>query len=66
MITREEKNLARKLPGPSQMQRVRAARAILQSNRNFSQATEVRAFMAIFHPEYPEEKLRDLVREDDR
>lgn len=54
--------LAKKLKGPSQMERVRAARAMLHSIRG-SEGMGLRAFMAIFHPDYPEDKMRELERD---
>ena len=61
-----EYELAKKLEGPSQMARVRAARAIIESARGQRQADNLalRGFMAIFHPDYPEDKLRELARKD--
>jgi len=58
---RADFELAKRLPGHSQVERVRAARALLDGSRRFSKATEVRAFMSIFHPDYPEEKLMRLL-----
>lgn len=55
-----EFELARKLKGPSQIERVRAARAILNGRRG-SEALALEAFMAIFHPEFSAEKTREMV-----
>jgi len=57
---RPEFELARKLRGPSQLERVRAARAIIHSRRD-SEAMALTAFMEIFHPDYSEDKKRELV-----
>lgn len=57
-----EFELAKKLPGRSQMERVRAARAIINGRRG-SEALALEGFMAIFHPEFPAAKMRDMVRE---
>lgn len=54
-----EFDLARKLKGPSQMERVRAARSIL--NGSGSETTALRAFMDIFHPEVSQDRVRDMV-----
>jgi len=40
--------------------RVRAARAVVDSTL-YSPDLELRAFMALFHPEYPETKVRKLL-----
>lgn len=57
-----EFELAKELPGRSQMERVKAARAILHS-RQGSEALALHAFMAIFHPKFPADKTRDMVRD---
>ncbi len=44
------------------MERVRAARCYLNS-RNGSEASALAGFMAIFHPDYPEDKVRQMVQE---
>jgi hypothetical protein len=62
MKMKPEYKLAKRLPGVSQMERVRAARAMLDT-RAGTEATKLHAFMAIFHPTYPEEKVRELVRD---
>ncbi len=62
MKTKPEFTLARKLPGTSQMDRVRAARAILHS-RSGSEALAFQGFMAIFHPEVSAAAVRDAARE---
>ena len=54
-----EFKLAKTLKGPSQIERVRAARAMLSTMR--SRGAELEAFMAIFHPDYPDAKRRELV-----
>lgn len=48
----------------SQMERARAARAIVDSARTEKEAEKLalRGFMAIFHPEYDDEKLMELER----
>lgn len=60
MIKKEIK-LARKLPGKSQLERVRAARAMLHSSHG-SEAMALHAFMGIFHPEFPQDKVREMAR----
>lgn len=61
-MTKEERDLARQLPGPSQLERVRAARAIIDAHRGpAAERLALRGFMAIFHPNYPEAKLRELL-----
>ncbi len=57
-----EFKLARKLPGYSQMERVRAARAMLHSHAG-GEAMALHAFMAIFHPDFPADKTREMVRD---
>lgn len=58
-MTNEETKLARRIKGPSQMERVRAARAIIQARNSETLALE--GFMAIFHPEVPITKVKELV-----
>lgn len=53
-----EFKLAKTLPGASQMERVVAARAILNGTRQMGRRAEVRAFLSIFHPEMTEESVR--------
>lgn len=60
MKQRPEFALARKLAGPSQLERVRAARAILDGQRS-SEALALEAFLAIFHPEMKNARRRELV-----
>jgi hypothetical protein len=62
MKQKPEFALAKKLPGTSQMERVRAARAILHS-RAGSEALAFQGFMAIFHPEVSTDVVRDAARE---
>jgi hypothetical protein len=57
-----EFKLARSLPGHSQIERVRAARAIL-NGRSGSEAMALYAFMAIFHPDYPPQKVTRMVND---
>lgn len=52
--------LARKLPGHSQLERVRAARCILHSAMG-SETRALRAFMDIFHPEVSQDTVREMV-----
>lgn len=49
--------------GPSQMDRVRAARAIIDSRRSNAEPLALAGFMAIFHPEVPQDKVRELCRD---
>lgn len=63
MITKQEKTLARTFKGPSQMERVRAARAIIDAHRGNAEGLALSGFMAIFHPEFSEELTRDMVRD---
>jgi hypothetical protein len=61
-MTNEEIKLARKLRkshGPNQMDRVRAARAIIEA-RN-SERLKMAGFLAIFHPELDEVRRRELI-----
>lgn len=62
MLTKKEVALARGIKGPSQIERVRAARAIINS-RSGSEAMALHAFMTIFHPEVPIEKVKDMARD---
>lgn len=55
-----EFKLAKKIKGPSQLERVRAARAMLDGTRG-SDGLALEAFMAIFHPDYPADKRRSMV-----
>lgn len=58
-----EFELAKKLKGPSQLERVKAARCIINGSRASQERIEdmeLWAFMSIFHPEYPPEKVREL------
>lgn len=57
-----EYELARRIKGHSQIERVQAARAILHSTIG-NEGLALLAFMAIFHPEYPDGKVRELVRD---
>lgn len=59
---RPEFELAKKLPGTSQIERVRAARAMLQSNAG-TETMALRAFMDIFHPGCPEKRVDEMVRD---
>lgn len=58
-----EYTLAKKLPGASQMERVRAARSILQDGTRQSETMALRAFMDIFHPETSQDRVRELVND---
>lgn len=58
VVKRADFDLAKRLPGTSQMERVKAARAMLDGTRQFSRRTEVAAFLAIFHPELSEKRKR--------
>lgn len=58
-----EFELAKKLKGPSQMERVIAARAIINGSRSSQEhieEMEFLAFMSIFHPEYSDQQVREL------
>lgn len=61
-LMKPEFELAKKLPGTSQIERVRAARAMLHSTAG-SETMALRAFMSIFHPECPQERVSELVRD---
>lgn len=50
---------ARKLKRPSQMERARAARAIIDAKRG-SEELALEGFMAIFHPEYAADRTKML------
>lgn len=67
MKLKPEFELAKKLPGYSQMDRVRAARAYLNqagSRDPGRQADmELHAFMALFHPEIPTQTVREMSRD---
>lgn len=56
---REDFELAKTLPGPSQLERVRAARAIIQGRG--SEVLALQGFMAILHPEVGADRVRELV-----
>jgi hypothetical protein len=46
------------------MERARAARAIISANRGSgAESLAFTGFMAIFHPDYDPDKVRDLARE---
>ena len=65
MKTKPEFELAKRMPSKySQMERVRAARAYLNqagSRDTTRQAVvELHAFMALFHPEVPVHKVREM------
>ena len=60
---RPDFELAKKLLGPSQMTRVRAAREIIHSYRGNAEALALFGFMAIFHPEVPEATVREMCRD---
>ncbi len=62
MKKRADIELAKRLPGVSQMERVRAVRAILHSHLG-SEALAFQGFMAIFHPECPEAVVRQAAQE---
>jgi hypothetical protein len=57
-----EFELAKRLKGPSQMDRVHAARAMLHSTMG-SETMALRAFMDIFHPEVSQDRVRELVND---
>lgn len=63
MKQKPEFELAKRLPGPSQMERVRAARAILNASGPIggSECSALRAFMDIFHPEVSQDRVRNIV-----
>lgn len=54
------KALARKLPGHSQMERVRAAEAMLHGTRG-SETMALRAFMSIFHADVSQDRVQEIV-----
>jgi hypothetical protein len=56
-----EYELAKTLRGPSQLERVRAARALL--NGSGKEDVALHGFMAIFHPDYDPEKVRSMARD---
>lgn len=61
--------LAKKLKGPSQLERVRAARAMLDTKRGGSESMKMAAFLDIFHPDISDEQRLGLMqnaRERDR
>jgi hypothetical protein len=60
MMTNEEKKLARKMRGPSQLERVRAARALLMGTAG-SEALALDGFLAIFHPEMKDSVRKGLI-----
>lgn len=60
MKQKPEFELAKRLPGHSQLERVRAARAFLHSTMG-TETRALRAFMDIFHPEVSQDRVRDLV-----
>ncbi len=50
---------------PTQMERVEAARALINGSRASQERIEdmeLHAFMSIFHPEVPAEKVREMRR----
>lgn len=60
MKKKPEFELAKRLPGRSQLERVRAARSFLHSTMG-TETRALRAFMDIFHPEVSQDRVRDLV-----
>lgn len=63
MKAKPEFELAKRFKGPSQMERVRAARALINGRHSDSEALALRGFLAIFHPEMSDDKVRELVRD---
>jgi len=67
MKSKPEFELAKKLTGRSQMDRVRAARAYLNQAgpQGYDRQVdlELHAFMALFHPEFPTDKVREMSRD---
>ena len=63
-----EFELAKKLKGPSQMERVKAARCLISGvhSQERIEDMELHAFMAIFHPEFPSEEVREMARDRKR
>lgn len=59
-MTKEERDLARRLPGVSQMDRVRAARAMIEATGSEQQMLS--AFLSIFHPRMSENRKRELIQ----
>lgn len=60
MKQKPEFELAKRLPGHSQLERVRTARAFLHSTMG-TETRALRAFMDIFHSEVSQDRVRDLV-----
>lgn len=58
-----EFELAKRLKGPSQMERVRAARAIINGRGGNSEAFALQGFMAIFHPDFDADRTRQMVND---
>lgn len=62
-----EFELAKKLPGHSQMERVMAARCFINQASRAPQDKiedlELHAFMSIFHPEVPVATVREMSRD---
>lgn len=54
-----EFEIAKRLPGQSQMERVRAAREII--NGRGSEIFALQGFMALFHPEVPHLRVMEMV-----
>lgn len=60
-----EYRLAKKLPGRSQLARVRAARAMIDGvTPRQRRRMELHAFMAIFHPEVTTDRINAMLSED--
>lgn len=55
------KAMKKKSNRTSQMDRARAARAIVEATQD--EGTALAGFMAIFHPEVKDDKVRELVRD---
>lgn len=61
-----EFELAKTLKGPSQIERVKAARCIINATRASQERIEdleLHAFMSIFHPEISADKVREMSRD---
>lgn len=62
MKMKPEFKLAKSLPGHSQMERVRAARAMLET-RLGTRENVLGGFLSIFHPEIPRDKAIRMARD---
>jgi len=51
-----------KVKQENQMERVRAIRALVDASGYDAEAVAMAGFMAVFHPNVPDSKVRELVR----